>query len=229
MRNHTFIVAWEGTDGSGKTTLMRRVAQILVGRGFRVGTHKTPGAMRSGKFAVSYGNSPKISPLSRMLLFLANTVDETSAMMRKIERRKLHFLFIDRYYLCSTVYGLALIKRRRGLEDLPSITEALDLLERLGKADYLSPDVYVIVDVGEEERLKRLRGKRGREKLLETDTVFQNMVREIYGEFSASRPEKVVKILNETGKLEELAASTAERLVELRDKTVSAGAEPRKH
>ncbi len=222
MRNSTFIAVWEGTDGSGKTTLMKRVARVLSRRGFKVVTHKTPGAMQSGRFAVSYGNSPRISPLSRMMLFLANTVDETGAMVRKVMRSKPDFLFIDRYYLCSAVYGLALIRHRRGLQDLPSIVELVGLLERLGRSDYLAPDVYLIVDVGEEERLRRLRGKRGREGVLERDTVFQNMVREIYDEFSKSRPGQVIKLLNEPNRLEELADSTASKLAELRAQALSA-------
>ncbi len=222
LRNSTYIAVWEGTDGSGKTTLMKRVARILSRRGFRVVTHKTPGAMRSGVFAASYGNSPRISPLSRMLLFLANTVDETEAMVRKIMRANPHFLFIDRYYLCSAVYGLALIRHRRGLQGLPSIVELVTLLERLGKSDYLVPDIYLIVDVDEEERLRRLRGKRGREGLLERDTVFQNMVREIYGEFSRYRPSQVIKLLNEPNRLDELADSTASKLVELRARALTA-------
>ncbi|GBC71025.1 Thymidylate kinase [Candidatus Calditenuaceae archaeon HR02] len=222
MRDSTYIAVWEGTDGSGKTTLMRRVAQILFKRGFKVVTHKTPGAMRSGIFAVSYGNSPRISPLSRMLLFLANTVDETDAMVKKIRRATPHFLFIDRYYLCSAVYGLALIKHRRGLQDLPSIVELISLLERIGRSDYLAPDIYLIVDVDEGERLRRLRGKRGREGVLERDTAFQNMVRAIYDEFSRYRPSQVIKLLNESNRLEELADNTASKLVELRAKALSA-------
>ncbi len=200
---------------------MKRVARILTKRGYRVAMHKTPGLMRSGRFAASYGNSPKISPLSRMLLFLANTVDETVAMVRKVEQKKPHFLFIDRYYLCSTVYGLALIRHRQRPRDLPKIDEIVDLLERLGKADYLPPDIYLIVDVNEEERLKRLQGKRGRETLLEKDSAFQNIVREIYQEFSRYRPEKVIRITNEPSMLEVLAKSIADKLVEMRERVLS--------
>lgn len=221
MRNSTYIAVWEGTDGSGKTTLMKRVARILSKRGFKVVTHKTPGAMRSGIFAATYGNSPRISPLSRMLLFLANTVDETDAMVRKIRRANPHFLFIDRYYLCSAVYGLALIRHRRALQDLPSIVELINLLERVGRSDYLSPDIYLIVDVDEGERLRRLRGKRGREGVLERDTAFQNLVREIYDEFIKYRPSQVIKLLNESNRLEEIADSTSRKLVELRSMALS--------
>lgn len=217
MRNSTFITVWEGTDGSGKTTLMRRVARILVRRGYRVATHKTPGSMPSGKFASTYGNRRGIPPLSRMLLFLANTVDETGAIVRKLRLKNPDFLFIDRYYLCSAVYGLALLRHRHGLEDLPNINELIDFLEKLGRIDYLKPDAYVIVDVDEAERLKRLRGKRGRERVLETDTEFQNIVRRLYEDFILASPSKVIKIINETGKLEMLANHTAEKLLELRD------------
>ncbi|MEM0444807.1 MAG: hypothetical protein QW555_03530 [Nitrososphaerota archaeon] len=219
MKGSAFVVVWEGTDGSGKTTLMKRVEHILKRRGFSVITHKTPGSSPSGKLAVSYGNRPNTSPLTRMLLFLANTVDESSKMARKIDQKTPHFLFIDRYHLCSLVYGLALLKHRRGLQDLPSINEMLRLVENMGRHDYLPPDLYVIIDVGEEERLKRLRGKRGKEKVLETDTAFQNIVREIYDQFAAANPHMVYKALNEANRLEELSQTLAEKLIELRSKT----------
>jgi len=223
LKGSTLIVAWEGTDGSGKTTLMRSVARILALRGLRVYTYKTPGPSPSGRFAARYGNRRCTPPLTRMLLYLANTVDETARMIRRIEGGSPDFLFIDRYYLCSLVYGLALIKHRRGVSGLPGIGELMALVERVAGNDLLRPDLYVIVDVDEEERLRRVRYKRGPERALERDSTFQGLVRDIYEEFSSLNPGSVFRVVNEAGRLGGLAHETADKLAVLRESLIQAG------
>ncbi len=221
MIGEAFVVVWEGTDGSGKTTLLRRVARILEERGFRVASHKTPGALPSGRLARLYGNRPSTPPLSRLLLFLANTVDETRPMLRKIRLTNPHFLFIDRYYLCSLVYGLALLEYRLGVEAASRVLEAVSLVESLGRGGLLSPDAYVFVDVSEEERLRRVRGKRDGERVLELDTEFQNLVRRVYRDYFAAAPIPVITLQNEAGMLERLSQTTAESLVGLRERRLA--------
>jgi dTMP kinase len=219
----TFVAVWEGTDGSGKTTLLRRVARILRGKGFRVVTHKTPGALPSGRFAALYGNRPSTPPLARLLLFLANTVDETRPMLLKLKRLSPHYLLIDRYYLCSVAYGLALLEHRMDLDAAARVGEIVSLVEDLGRGGLLYPDVYIFVDVSEEERLRRVRGKRGGEKRLEADTGFQNVVRRVYAEFLGRASSPVLTLKNESGMLERLSAETAERLIAMRGEAMAGG------
>ncbi|MCS7132799.1 MAG: thymidylate kinase [Aigarchaeota archaeon] len=210
-----YIVVWEGVDGAGKTTLMKRVKEILEERGFKVLTYKTPSNSPTGEFAIRYGNEPGIDHLTRMLLFLANTSDDSKRMRVDLARSP-DFYFIDRYYLCSIVYGLA-FSRLNGVEASEGdFTKLLDMIEKLGDKVFLKPDLYVIVDAPEENRIRRLTKKPsqgGLEDELERDLSMQRHVRELYRVFAEAKPDQVLWIMNPEGRLEETAHAVAEKLI----------------
>lgn len=210
-----YIVVWEGVDGAGKTTLMKRVKEILEDKGFRVLTYKTPSNSPSGDFAVRYGNEQGIDHLTRMLLFLANTSDDSKRMREELARMP-DFYFIDRYYLCSIVYGLA-FSRLNGVEVSESdFLQLLGAIEKLGGKIFLKPDLYVIVDAPEEDRFRRLMKKPsqgGLEDKLERDLLMQRYVRELYRAFAEAKPDQVLWVMNLEGKLEETARIIAEKLI----------------
>lgn len=221
MLGETIIVVWEGVDGAGKTTLMKRVRELLEQRGFKVSSYKTPSMSPTGRFARDYGNSQEIDHLTRMLLFLANTSDDSKIMRREIGLSNPKYYFIDRYYLCSLVYGFA-FSRVRGVEvGAEEFMSILELVEKIGRNVFLDPDLYIILDVAEEARLKRL-GRResqgGLENILERSTSMQEYVREFYRVFKEAREGKVLWVENVEGKLEETARQIEERLLRLRAK-----------
>lgn len=211
------MAVWEGTDGSGKTTLRRVVERRLRRLGYRVASYKTPSRTATGLFAVRYGNRSGVDPLVRMLLFLANTIDDSGIMTKKIVSSKPDYFFIDRYYLCSIVYGLALL--RRAGREVPEISMAVEMVERMGGERLIRPDLYIIVDVEEEERLRRIAGKKAGDRAVERDTETQNMVRKIYADYREKNPERAILVMNEAGKLEENGKFIADLLISLRDST----------
>ncbi len=217
MLDGCFVAVWEGTDGSGKTTLRREVEKRLKRLGYRVASYKTPSRTATGLFAVRYGNRSGVDPLVRMLLFLANTIDDSGLMAKKVMSSRPDFFFIDRYYLCSVVYGLALL-RRTGRE-VPDVSLAMDLVEKMGGDRLIRPDLYIIVDVNEEERLRRIAGKKSSDRPVERDTETQNIVRKIYEDYRAANPEKAILVMNETGKLEENGEYIANLLISRRSST----------
>lgn len=221
MLGETVIVVWEGVDGAGKTTLMRRVRELLEQRGFRVSSYKTPSESPTGRFAMEYGNSREIDHLTRMLLFLANTSDDSKIMRREIESSSPEYYFIDRYYLCSLVYGFA-FSRIRGVEvGAEEFMDMLNLVEKIGRDVFLNPDLYIVLDVAEETRLERLRRKEsqgGLENMLERSTPMQEYVREFYRVFKEARADNVLWVENVEGRLEETAHLVEERLLKLRAK-----------
>jgi thymidylate kinase len=89
-------VVWEGLDAAGKTTLIVKVRSILESKGYKVSTHKTPSSSKTGEFAKTYGNDPEIDHLTRMLLFLANTSDDSRILKHIIAEESPDFLSIDR-------------------------------------------------------------------------------------------------------------------------------------
>ncbi|MDJ0269610.1 MAG: hypothetical protein NXY59_03490 [Aigarchaeota archaeon] len=222
MLSYTFVVVWEGIDGAGKTTLLEEVSKILEKRGYRVGRYKTPSDTATGRIAKIVGNSAMIDPLTRMFLFLANTSDDSTTMSNAIEHDKPSFYFIDRYYLCSIIYGLALIEKRTNTP-LSSIElkNFLNLVEKLGSKIFIKPDAYIVVVVDEETRLRRLSAKQERPDITyELDTQLQNKALKLYEEFKNMNPEKVIWVENRDGALKGNADKIANDLIRRREKAL---------
>lgn len=218
------IVVWEGLDAAGKTTLMTRVRSILESKSYRVSAHKTPSSSKTGELAKTYGNDPEIDHLTRMLLFLANTSDDSRILKRIIEEESPDFLFIDRYYLCSMAYGFALSMLRGTRVSKQDFKIFLELVERLGEGVFVRPDVYLIIDVLEEDRIRRLEMKEGQgglESVLERDPLMQRYVRELYQVFREMRPDKVAWIMNPQGEVDAVADKIVNLLLERFSKRIT--------
>lgn len=212
-------VIWEGSDGSGKTTLMHAVAQILRDQGFRLGFYKTPSDTPTGSFAKSYGNSEEVDGLTRMLLFLSNTISDSKLMLKEIRKGIYDFYFIDRYYLCSLVYGLAILRLSYGkLVNHSDLASWIQLIQRSGSNIILKPDFYVIADVDEATRRERIERKSKRapavDAAYETNMSLQQEVREFYLAFKELSPSSVIWAENSEGSLREVASRVAGRLLE---------------
>lgn len=210
------IVVWEGLDAAGKTTLMNRVKSILEEMRYRVLVYKTPSRSKTGEFARTYGNNPEIDPLTRMLLFLANTSDDSRIMRSQIREKSPDFYFIDRYHLCSIAYGFAFSRLRRGRVSEKDFKLFFELVEKLGEDVFLEPDLYLIIDAPEEDRVRRLTEKEsqgGLESELERDVRMQGYVRSFYEAFKSMRSEKVVWVMNPQGRLEEVVSGIVKLLL----------------
>lgn len=225
MIDEAFVVVWEGVDSSGKTSLKNKTGEILAGQGFKVGHYKTPSDTFSGSLARTYGNSATVDALTRMLLFLANTTDDSKIMKKQISEKNLDFLFIDRYYLCSLVYGLALIRRSRpGLAEHKDLENLLQTVERLGQEVVIKPDRYVIVDVDEAARRRwverKLEKYRMADLAYESDPRLQDEIRGFYQSFMQNRGEQVIWVTNKESKLNQIAGGIADQLRDARKSAV---------
>ncbi|MCL7394733.1 MAG: hypothetical protein LZ161_00690 [Thaumarchaeota archaeon] len=221
MSKETLIVVWEGTDGSGKTSLMWAVKDLLSKKGYRVETYKTPGDTQTGRFALEYGNTQGVDGFTRMLLFAANTADDSKLIRMQIDNFRPHFEFIDRYYLCSIVYGIAILKTKHGkAANFEDVEKLLKLFENLGQDIFVRPDIYIIVDVEEEVRLRRAISKSSKahsaDLSYELDSRLQEEVRELYRLLIERGSIKAIWVNNTENKLKENAILLADKLVELR-------------
>jgi len=218
MLGKTIVAVWEGTDGGGKTSLMNETAARLSQRGYLVRHHKTPSDSTTGKLAKTLGNSELISPMTRMLLFLANTVDDSLLMADQVRRESPDFYFIDRYYLCSLVYGLGVIERITGTGLEEELMAWVRLTEKTGRDTLLKPDVYIFVDVEEDVRRARAKSKPAQyDAKYEQDSALQHAVRRLYREFTRLSGEKFIWVENEENKLVESSFKLADKLVALRE------------
>ncbi len=219
MHNKTIIVVWEGVDGAGKTTLLNETLNILNSMDFKVLKYKTPSNTPSGIFAKKYGNRSEVDHLTRMLLFLANTSDDSALMKKEIEKEKPDYYFIDRYYVCSIVYGLALSKARGEEVGEEELKQFIEFVEKVGLKVFVNPDLYVIVDVGEEDRKRRVEVKEGQggiEEEIEKSTEIQDQVRKFYRYFHHLRPHQTIWLENAEGELKKNTKIIIEKLLEFK-------------
>jgi len=194
---------------------MNRVRDILAENGYEVVTYKTPSDSPSGRFAKTYGNDPQIDPLTRMLLFLANTSDD-SRRMKKLLSENPDFLFIDRYYLCSLVYGCAFLKIKSIPIEEEDFKKLISFIEKIGEKIFINPNLYIIVDAPEEDRIRRLNEKEsqgGLENEIERNALMQHYVRQFYKIFMKEKRDKVLWIVNLEGKLEEIAKDLSHKII----------------
>jgi len=213
-------VVWEGVEGAGKTTLMNEVCKSLHDMGYRVLTYKTPSKTKTGRFAKEYGNDPMIDSLTRTLLFLANTSDDSRIIKREIIENDPDYYFIDRYHLCSIVYGFAYSKLMGASVDEEDFISFLSLVEKLGEKIFVKPNLYIIVDVPEEYRVKRIDRKgagEGLEGRLERSSRMQEYVRRFYRAFMEKYPDKTLWIINPEGKLDEACKAIVRELLRRRE------------
>ncbi len=213
------IVVWEGMEGAGKTTLMKRVGEMLSSKGYRVAYYKTPSGTAMGRFAAEFGNKPGTDPLTRMLLFLANTSSDSKIMREKILEERPRYFFIDRYYLCSITYGLAYARLQEADITPEDFINLLKIIEKTGSKVLLRPDLHVIVDVEESVRMRRLERQGGGGRLdeeLERSAMMQDYVRKFYQVFHEWRRENSLWVENPEGRLNETAEKVAERILQLK-------------
>ncbi|MEM2872050.1 MAG: dTMP kinase [Candidatus Caldarchaeum sp.] len=218
MHENTIIVVWEGVDAAGKTTLLEATSERLRSRGMRVEAYKTPSNTETGGFATSHGNQPTTDPLTRMLLFLANTSDDSAVIKKIIHEKRPDYMFLDRYYACSIVYGFALIGRKLGktMDDEKLLT-FYRLIEEMGSDVFVRPDLTIVVEVDEQTRRRRVQRKHeGSDRSFEGDEMLQNLVRRYYVALLKNFDNSFVRVLNEDSVVDTLSDELAGKILSLR-------------
>ncbi|HTT73443.1 MAG TPA: dTMP kinase [Thermoplasmata archaeon] len=147
MTRRGLLVALEGIDGAGKSTLTRSLARRLRARGYSVARWREPTDPRIGRLAQSVGAA---DPWTGAVYF---TVDRHLARPRLESLLRRHDVVLsDRSFFSTLAYqGSALPPRER---------RRLAALERSAT---VAPDRVLLVDLPPELALRRLGGRgRGR-------------------------------------------------------------------
>jgi len=219
MLDGAYVAVWEGVDGSGKTTLMNETSVRLRSMGYSVEFYKTPSETATGLFAKEYGNKEDTDPLTRMLIFLANTADDSKILKTIIREKKPEFMFVDRYYACSIVYGFALLSKRFSKKySGESLIHFLKHVEELGSEIFVKPDLTIVVDIDPVTRMQRALSKQaGSDAAFERDEELQNLVRFYYDQLVEQLGGCALKVFNADNTLKQLSHSIAEDLVRKRE------------
>lgn len=184
------LITFEGIEGSGKTTQLELLARDLEGRGIALVRAREPGDTPLGReirrVLLAQGG-PKLSPVSEMLLYLADRCQHLADVIEPaLAAGKL--ILCDRYQDATLAYQGA----GRGI-DLATIEKVAALLE------IRPPDLTILLDLPVEAGLARARRRNVAARSLEVrfeeeEYSFHNRVRQCYLELARKNPNRFVVI-----------------------------------
>lgn len=190
------FVAFEGVDGSGKSTQARMLAEALRARGVPAVLTREPGGTPLGeglRGLLLDGGVPRIGPVAEAYLFAA----ARAALVEEVVRPALErgeWVVTDRFVDSSLAYqGVA---GGLGLDEV----RALNALAVAG----CLPDVAVVIDVPVD--LAAERRCAGEDRIEAHGLAFQERVAEGYRALAERSPERVVMVPG-TGSVDEVHAA----------------------
>ncbi|HNL83850.1 MAG TPA: dTMP kinase [Chitinophagales bacterium] len=164
------FIAFEGIDGSGKSTQAKLLAEHLAAAGYKVYLTFEPTDSEMGKLIrkIFSGERPADEHVIAAL-FAADRLDHilntTNGIKKKLEEG--YIVICDRYYLSSYAYH--------------SVHVDMDWVIQLNSvsAQLLKPDFYFFIDVDVETSMQRIAASRTSTELYETSDNLRK-VRENY-------------------------------------------------
>lgn len=179
------LISFEGSEGCGKTTQIRRLVPLLRQRGYRVTALREPGGTRLGeriRHLLQFAKDGEgLTAETELLLF--------SASRAQLVRERIipalqegHIVISDRFIDSTLVYqGYA-----RGLD--------LDLIQRLNDfaTDGLKPDLTLLLQAPDSLGLRRARGKTRRRDRMEFQAAsFYRAVEKGFRRLAKMEPQRV--------------------------------------
>jgi dTMP kinase len=205
------FITFEGIEGSGKSTVMRRVAEDLRARGFEVLETLEPGGSRLGgelRRILLDMSSRDLTGESELFLYLADRAQHAATVIRPaLEAGKL--VFSDRYADSTVVYqGYG-----RGLD--PKLLHSFNDVAVAG----LWPDLTLLFDLPVEVGLKRAltrnvqQNKADSEGRFEAESiVFHERIREGYLTWASINQDRF-RIVDAAAPLDEVVDFTLRRVL----------------
>jgi len=191
MRARGLFISFEGLDGSGKTTQMRRLAKRLRARGHVVLETVEPGGTEIGgkiRQVLLDAANQELSPIAELLLYFASRAQNVDERIGPALRRG-EIVLADRFTDSTLVYqGCG-----RGLG-----AETVLALDRIACRG-LKPDLTLLVDIDVETSLARARARNaaqpaGETRMDEQSLEFHRKVYEAYQALAAGEPERIRRI-----------------------------------
>lgn len=181
------FVTFEGIEGSGKTTQIRRLSDYLRGRGIPHRVTREPGGTPLADGIRTLLLSPReerVFPETEMLLYEAARAQHVRAVILPALASG-EAVLCDRFSDATAAYqGFA-----RGLDG--GAIERIDAFAAGG----LAPDLTVLLDLSPEDGFVRVHGRGALLDRMEVESMeFHRRVREGYRELAGRHPGRIVRI-----------------------------------
>lgn len=177
------VIAFEGVEGSGKSTQVELLRQALEGRDREVVVTREPGGTPAGERVRALLLDPEVElgPRAEALLFAAARAELVAEVIRPALERGAHVL-CDRYLDSSLAYQGA----ARGLGRGP-----VEEVNRFATGGLL-PDVVVLLDLDPAAGLGRRAG--ALDRIEAQDLGFHRRVRQAFCDLAAADPGRFVVV-----------------------------------
>ncbi len=202
-----FFVSFEGPEGSGKTSQIRRLAAFLEAQGYQVVMTREPGGTVIGdqirQILLAHGNKA-MKTRTEVLLFQASRAQHVAELIRPaLEQGKI--VLCDRFADSTLAYqGFG---RGESLEDLQRLIAYA--------TQGLTPHLTLLLDVDVEEGLRRRQPLLQEWNRLDAETLaFHQKVREGYLQLAQADPERWSVV--DAGKPIEVVEATIREIVQTR-------------
>ena len=197
------FITFEGADGSGKTTQLNKIKELLMEKGFDVVVTREPGALDIGQKIrnILLHNEGFVSDRCEMFLFLADRSQHIDALIKPaIEQGKI--VLCDRHTDSTIAYqGYG-----RGQD--------IELLKKLNEiaVNGLKPDLTLLFDVSTQTAQNRVGNEKDRMEAAGME--FHSKVRKGYLELQKENPERI-KIIDANASIDEVFDNTKNIVLEL--------------
>jgi dTMP kinase len=199
------LITFEGIEGSGKSTQLRRVAELLADPVVTKEPGGTPAADRIR--AILLDSTSHLDPIAELFLFAASRRQHVVEVIRPaLERRRV--VLCDRFTDATLAYqGFG---RLLNLDQLRTLND--------WATDALRPDLTLLFDLSEDEGLSRARSRNASattdEGRFEAEDVrFHRRVREGYLALATAEPKRFA-IVDAHGSVDDVFARTRAAIAE---------------
>lgn len=180
------LIVFEGVEGSGKTTQLRRCSDWLQASGLTVVVTREPGGTSLGlglRKLLLEGHSSPIQDRAELLMYAADRAQHVEEFIK-------HQLTLGAIILCDryTDSTIAYQGYGRGLD--------LTLIQQLNQiaTDGLESDLTLWLDIDATMGLKRARQRGSADRIEQADLAFHQRVQQGFTQLAASNPQRIVRI-----------------------------------
>jgi dTMP kinase len=199
------FVAFEGGEGSGKSTQIELLAAALRAEGREVTVTHEPGATSVGTRIrqLLLHDADPITPRAEALLFAADRAHHVDTVIRPALEAG-NVVLTDRYVDSSLAYQG--VGRKLAVDDVKRVSR--------WATDDLRPDLTVLLDLPATDGLARAGGRSDADKLEAESVEFHERVREAFRALAEAEPRRYC-VVDATRPPEQIAAQVHARVAEL--------------